>query len=272
MSGRLLLLALALSSAGCPKDGGGRPKGEKLATYGVLPMPGRACDEVTVTTSSMNFETYRVGCNGTVAFEVAGKAPFEVHLPPMSDRSGPVVVEDQPGDLRRRVVELGQLAGDDPWRVRVGDDRFVAGDPGVDEARVFPFSGHRYVVLTVWDTSRSGIPSPFPFSDQRARDRFADNIAYCRPYADQVRIHAADPSRPVRERSLDVASRLRPPTWCSHTHENVWAVDLAGMDVDAIDVAVILGAREPRRFRVNLPTGGNYTVLNVIVGQYGAEP
>lgn len=264
---RSLLPALLILSA-CPKSGGGTGGDDDRIVLELATRPGRWCSETTVTYEGTRMKTDRIGCDVEIAFDLVPERAYAFKMPMPDDRSAPIQRTVTATSISRRQVTLSDPRGrGTPWAVRVADDVVGMGGVGITEGRRFDLRRHRYLVFDVSDTRRDD-GSAFPFRtgiDGMPWEAFREDVHYCDSFAKDVHVFPSV-NQPVEERRWDIGQEIDKLTVvCSHTHDNVFLVDLGGRDEGTFDIQVTLDNRDPVLFRLATHPDDNYAVVNVVV-------
>lgn len=264
MLGGLLLTTVA----SCAHTRGARGTSSSQILLELATRPGRWCSATTVTYEGTRMKTERIGCDVEMAFDLIPQRSFLVKMPLPDDRSAPIQRTVEAEGIARRQLTLSDPRGrGTPWAVRVADDVVGMGGIGVTEARRFDLRRHRYLVFDVSDTRRDD-GSAFPFRtgiEGMPWEAIRADGNYCASFARDIHVFPAL-AGPVESRTWPAAQEIDKHTvYCSHTHDNVFVLDLGGREEGTYDIQVTLDNRDPVLFRLAMHPDDNYAVVNVVV-------
>lgn len=262
MKAALLLLTLAACATA-----GRSTKGDRILLE-LATRPGRWCSETTITYEGTRMRTERLGCDVEIAFDLIPPRAYAFKMPAPDDRSAPIqrsVSAD--GIARRRVTISDPRGAGAPWAIRVADDVVGMGGLDLTEARAYDLRRHRFMVFDVSDTRRDD-GSAFPFRtgiDGMPWEAYRADAAYCAAFARDIHVFPASDG-PVEERRWSPSQEIDKRTvTCSHTHDNVFLVDLGMRDEPSFDIKVTLDNRDPILFRLLTHPDDNVAIVSAVL-------
>lgn len=262
---RWLALVLLVGCAHGRASSGG--SAVRSLTASLQARPGKWCSSVYVTREGKVLQGERGGCRVELGFAVLPSGEQAVRLPAPDERSLAFTGTIRASALVRRWVGIAAPATrSKPWEVRLVDDPVGLGLTEA-EALSFDLRPHRLLAVEITDTDRfTRSPMPFLYGVDDPAGAWRADPRYCvDELASNVHLYPASGGDVARRAWLE-RDELRPvAVACSHTHANVFVLDLGDRDEEAFDVQVTFGNRIPLQFRLAFHRDDNVVGLEVVV-------
>ncbi len=268
-SSTLIHLAVLLALPGVVACGPKKPTGlDPTIELELATRPGRWCSETTVTYEGSVRRTSQIGCDVEMSVDLVPTRAYAIRMPAPDARSTPILRTVRAETIRRRRVTLSDPRGrSSVWSAHVADDQVGPDGVSLSEARRYDLRQHRFVAFDIADTRRDN-GSAFPFRtgiEGMPWEAYKADTTYCHAFARDVHLYAASKDD-VQDRTWREVDEIKPSqVLCSHTHDNVFVVDLGNLDEGRYDIQVTLDNRDPVVFRLDMDPVDNYAVVQVVV-------